>query len=92
MRNCSVNVKEKALLRACDRRGQALRTLSEATLPRLVCNQIAKDPRSKVRSAPLDLGTFPMDMAWHVRYRQDPAHRWLRQLLVETAAELSAHS
>lgn len=63
-----------------------------ATLPRLICNQIAKDPRFKVLSSPVDLGTFPMDMAWHVRYRQDPAHRWLRQLLVETAAELSANS
>jgi hypothetical protein len=36
----------------------------------------------------VDLGTFPVDIAWHVRYRNDPAHLWFRQLLVETAAEL----
>ncbi|WP_433770540.1 LysR family transcriptional regulator [Pseudomonas putida] len=61
-----------------------------ATLPRLICKQIAKDPRLKVVEAPVDLGTFPVQIAWHVRYRNDPAHKWFRQLLVETAAQLSA--
>ena len=60
-----------------------------ATLPRLICNQVIKDPRLRVVQAPVDLGTFPVDIAWHVRYRNDPAHQWFRQLLVETAAELS---
>ena len=60
-----------------------------ATLPRLICNQIAKDPRLKVVQAPVDLGTFPVEIAWHVRYRNDPAHQWFRQLLVETAAQLT---
>lgn len=61
-----------------------------ATLPRLICKQITKDPRLKVVEAPVDLGTFPVQIAWHVRYRNDPAHKWFRQLLVETAAGLSA--
>jgi len=61
-----------------------------ATLPRLICKQIAKDPRLKVVSSPVDLGTFPVEIAWHVRYRNDPAHQWFRQMLVETAAELIA--
>ncbi|CAG9185015.1 LysR family transcriptional regulator [Cupriavidus pampae] len=61
-----------------------------ATLPRLICNQIAKDSRLKVLPAPVDLGTFPVDIAWHVRYRQDPAHRWFRQVLVDTAESLTA--
>lgn len=60
-----------------------------ATLPRLICNQIARDPRLKVVQAPVDLGTFPVEIAWHVRYRNDPAHQWFRQLLVETAAQLT---
>ena len=63
-----------------------------ATLPRLICNQIAKDSRLKVIESPVDLGTFPVDIAWHVRYRNDPAHQWFRQLLVETAAELMDNS
>lgn len=61
-----------------------------ATLPRHICKQIARDPRLKVVEAPVDLGTFPVQIAWHVRYRNDPAHKWFRQLLVETAAQLSA--
>jgi DNA-binding transcriptional LysR family regulator len=60
-----------------------------ATLPRLICNQIAKDPRLKIVQAPVDLGTFPVEIAWHARYRNDPAHKWFRQLLVEAASGLS---
>lgn len=60
-----------------------------ATLPRLICQQIAKDARLKVLPSPVDLGTFPVDIAWHVRYRQDPAHRWFRQVLVDTAGALT---
>jgi DNA-binding transcriptional LysR family regulator len=59
-----------------------------ATLPRLICTRLAEDPRLKVLPAPVDLGTFPVEMAWHVRYRHDPAHRWLRALIVEVARDL----
>lgn len=61
-----------------------------ATLPRLICRHLARDARLKVLPAPVDLGTFPMEMAWHARYRNDPAHRWLRALVAETAQELTA--
>lgn len=61
-----------------------------ATLPRLICRRLAGDARLKVLPAPVDLGTFPVEMAWHVRYRNDPAHRWLRGLIAEVAAEVSA--
>ena len=61
-----------------------------ATLPILICNRLALNPRLKVLPAPVDLGTFPVEMAWHVRYRHDPAHRWLRSLIAEVAAELKS--
>jgi DNA-binding transcriptional LysR family regulator len=60
-----------------------------ATLPRLICRGLARDPRLKIVPAPVDLGTFPVEMAWHVRYRHDPAHRWLRALISEVAREIS---
>jgi len=63
-----------------------------ATLPNLICRRLAHDPRLKVLPPPVDLGTFPVEMAWHVRYRHDPAHRWLRSLLGEVTAELFGHS
>jgi DNA-binding transcriptional LysR family regulator len=60
-----------------------------ATLPSLICRRLARDPRLKVLRAPVDLGTFPVEMAWHVRYRHDPAHRWLRSLISEAAKDAS---
>ena len=59
------------------------------TLPSLICRRLARDPRLKVVAAPVDLGTFPVHMGWHVRYRDDPAHRWLRSLVAEVAASLT---
>lgn len=59
-----------------------------ATLPMLICRALERDTRLKVLPAPVDLGTFPVQMGWHVRYRHDPAHRWLRTLIGELAAEL----
>ncbi len=58
-----------------------------ATLPDLICHHLAKDPRLNIFPAPVDLGTFPVEMGWHVRYRHDPAHRWLRSLINDVAKE-----
>lgn len=60
-----------------------------ATLPRLICRHLADDKRLRVVEPPVDLGTFPVEMAWHVRYRNDPAHRWLRSLIADMARELA---
>jgi DNA-binding transcriptional LysR family regulator len=60
-----------------------------ATLPSLICRHLAADSRLKIVPAPVDLGRFPVDLAWHVRYRHDPAHRWLRSLISDVARELS---
>lgn len=59
-----------------------------ATLPLLVCRHLVGDPRLKVLTAPVDLGTFPVELGWHVRYRNDPAHRWLRSIVAALAREL----
>jgi DNA-binding transcriptional LysR family regulator len=59
-----------------------------ATLPALICQRLRQDPRLKILPAPVDLGSFPVEMAWHVRYRHDPAHRWLRTLIGEVVGEL----
>jgi DNA-binding transcriptional LysR family regulator len=60
-----------------------------ATLPMLICRRLAHDPRLKILPAPVDLGTFPVEMAWHVRYRHDPAHRWLRGLIEDVTREVA---
>ncbi len=61
-----------------------------ATLPQLICRRLAADARLKVLPTPVDLGRFPVQMGWHVRYRDDPAHRWLRALIAETALDVAA--
>ena len=59
-----------------------------AILPSLICRRLMHDPRLKILPAPVDLGSFPVEMAWHVRYRHDPAHRWLRALIGEVIIDL----
>lgn len=61
-----------------------------STLPKLICRHLASDPRLRIVPSPVDLGTFPVEMAWHVRYRNDPAHRWLRSLIADVASEVAA--
>lgn len=56
-----------------------------ATLPHLICKHLTNDKRLKVLPAPVDLGTLPVQMGWHARYRNDPAHRWLRGVVAEVA-------
>jgi DNA-binding transcriptional LysR family regulator len=63
-----------------------------ATLPMQICRRLAHDTRLKILPAPVDLGTFPVEMAWHVRYRNDPAHRWLRTQVAEVAREMMAQA
>ncbi|HSH86089.1 MAG TPA: LysR family transcriptional regulator [Methylophilus sp.] len=58
------------------------------TLPNQICRRLANDARLKILATPVDLGTFPIDIAWHVRYRHDPAHRWLRSVIEEVARSL----
>ena len=63
-----------------------------ATLPILICRGLERDPRLRVLPAPVDLGTFPVELGWHVRYRDDPAHRWLRAAIIDTARSVSGSS
>lgn len=59
-----------------------------ATLPRTICDRLASDARLRVVAAPVDLGTFPVHIGWHNRYRNDAAHHWLRNQLREMASKI----
>jgi DNA-binding transcriptional LysR family regulator len=37
---------------------------------------------------PVDLGEITMSLLWHASYDHDPAHAWLREQIVQLAAEL----
>jgi hypothetical protein len=40
------------------------------------------------RPAPLDLPASPVVAAWHQRYDDDRAHRWLREVVAEAISSL----
>lgn len=39
---------------------------------------------------PLDLGIFPISLAWHARMQDAPRHVWLRRTIVAAAGDLAA--
>ena len=38
------------------------------------------------RTAPLDIPEHAVTMIWHPRFTEDPAHRWLRELMVDVTS------
>lgn len=62
-----------------------------ATVPERMAKQFARQLKLQVLPVPVDLPAFRLTLLWHQRHHSDPAHRWLRQTLLETATRL-AHS
>jgi DNA-binding transcriptional LysR family regulator len=61
-----------------------------ATVPRRIANLYATTGQSQVVDAPLELAPFDYIMAWHPRLSDDPAHRWLRQLIAAAGSDALA--
>jgi DNA-binding transcriptional LysR family regulator len=40
------------------------------------------------RPAPLDIPEHAITMIWHPRFTEDPAHRWLRQLMLDVTHDV----
>lgn len=59
-----------------------------ATLPGLLGRGLMRDFASC--PLPAKVGRMPMYMIWHLKYRHDPAHSWLRRELEQVAAEVLA--
>ena len=58
-----------------------------ATLPRRLLAAAADDPAVRIVGAPTEIETMPYLMVWHPRLDDDPAQRWLRDLVRVVAAE-----
>ncbi|MCA1337179.1 LysR family transcriptional regulator [Pseudooceanicola marinus] len=52
-----------------------------ATVPARVAKMVAEPYGLRNVAVPLDLGTFPTQIAWHPHNRRDPPNIWLRDLL-----------
>ena len=53
------------------------------SLPRRLAHRIAKSIPVEVLELPLKLESFSPSMIWHERQHDDPAHMWLRKLIVK---------
>ena len=57
------------------------------TVPSRVAAVFAQRGEFKVLPLPLRMPSFEVQLHWHQRFHQDPANRWLRQLMTELYAE-----
>jgi len=57
------------------------------TVPSRVAAVFAQGGNFKVLPLPLRMPSFEVRLHWHQRFHQDPANRWLRQLMAELYAE-----
>jgi DNA-binding transcriptional LysR family regulator len=58
------------------------------TAPAMLIDYFAKIVPLTVLEPPLALPTYPEEAYWHERYDSDPAHRWLREVLVRVTSAL----
>jgi DNA-binding transcriptional LysR family regulator len=56
-----------------------------ALVPATLAKRFLQLPTIRVVEPPLKLPRFTISMAWHPRAHQDPAGRWIRQLIVDAA-------
>jgi DNA-binding transcriptional LysR family regulator len=62
-----------------------------ATVPRRLALAFNKALKLQVLPTPFTLPPFRLSMLWHERVDSDPAHRWLRELVISTAGSLSSY-
>jgi len=61
------------------------------TVPRrLACLLAPRYPGLKTIPVPLDLPSFAVTLLWHERLHHEPAHRWIREQIVDVTRELQA--
>lgn len=58
------------------------------SLPRRLARRIAMSTPVEVLELPLEIERFTPSMIWHERRHDDPAHVWLRKLIVEISSEI----
>jgi LysR family transcriptional regulator, nod-box dependent transcriptional activator len=56
-----------------------------ATVPERMAKELARVHPLKLLKPPIEIPGFTMCQAWHKIHRTDAGHRWLREVLLETA-------
>ena len=84
---------KKRQIRVFTRHYQAAMTLAEqndliVTLPTRAAQLKLDNPRVVLRPPPLDIPPLELKMAWSPLLQHNPANKWLRKLIADTAREL----
>lgn len=84
---------KKRQIRVFTRHYQASMTLAEqndliVTLPTRAAQLKLDNPRVVLRTPPLDIPPLELKMAWSPLLQHNPANKWLRKLIADTAREL----
>jgi DNA-binding transcriptional LysR family regulator len=84
---------KKRQIRVFTRHYQAAMTLAEqndlvVTLPTRAALLKRDNPRVVLREPPLEIPPLELKMAWSPLLQHNPANRWLRRLIVDTAREM----
>ena len=54
-----------------------------ATVPESLAKRFSKPLKLQVLPLPITIPPFCLTLLWHERFHNDPAHRWMRNLLIE---------
>lgn len=84
---------KKRQIRVFTRHYQAAMTLAEqndliVTLPSRAAQLKLENPRVVLREPPLEIPPLELKMAWSPLLQHNPANRWLRKIIADTAREL----
>ncbi|MFK7974958.1 MAG: LysR family transcriptional regulator [Halioglobus sp.] len=84
---------KKRQIRVFTRHYQAAMTLAEqndliVTLPTRAAQLKLNNPRVVLREPPLEIPPLELKMAWSPLLQNNPANRWVRKLIADTAREL----
>jgi DNA-binding transcriptional LysR family regulator len=84
---------KKRQIRVFTRHNQAAMTLAEqndliVTLPTRAAQLKRDNPRVVLRDPPLEIPPLELKMAWSPLLQHNPANKWLRKLIADTAREL----
>jgi len=60
------------------------------SLPRRLAQEVAMTLPIKIHELPLEVAHFTPSIIWHGKQHNDPAHQWLRKLIIDIASELRA--
>jgi DNA-binding transcriptional LysR family regulator len=63
-----------------------------ATVPEVLARRSLQHFRLASCPHPVDLPPIEIHAFWHTKYHQDPANRWLRELIVQQFGESAACS